>query len=87
MAVCGSVAANSSTCPPRFADSTLHRLDTARLGAGHGAAWIRPYKASGLTGLPLAHTRKEAAAEIPHPPERVKAAGSWTWRNLHPTNR
>jgi hypothetical protein len=71
----------------RFADSTLQRLDTARLGGGHGATWIRPYQAGGLTGLGLAHTRQETAAEIPHTPERVKAAGSWAWRHLHPTNR
>jgi hypothetical protein len=71
----------------RFADSTLQRLDTARLGGGHGATWIRPYQAGGLTGLGLARTRQETAAEIPHTPERVKAAGSWAWRHLHPTNR
>lgn len=49
----------------RFADSTLHRLDTARLGGGHGAAWIRPYQAGGLTGLGVTHTLRETTEEIP----------------------
>lgn len=50
----------------RFADSTLHRLESARLGGAHGAAWTRPYQAGGLTGLGVAHTLRETAQDIPH---------------------
>ncbi len=51
----------------RFADSTLRRLDTARLGGSHGAAWVRPYQAGGLTGLGVTHTLSESMADIPRP--------------------
>jgi hypothetical protein len=58
----------------RFADSTLHRLDAARLGGGHGAAWVRPYQAGGLTGLGVTRTIRESNAEYPPVPTRSPAA-------------
>jgi hypothetical protein len=65
----------------RFADSTLARLDASRLGGGHGATWIRPYQAGGLTGLGVGHTIRESMAEIPRTNIRqtVPAVGA-TWR-------
>jgi hypothetical protein len=74
----------------RFADSTLHRLDAARLGGGHGAAWIRPYQAGGLTGLGVTTTIRETSNELPHRTSSVetpmvrsaaaKAVASWARR-------
>jgi len=65
----------------RFADSTLHRLDGARLGGGHGATWIRPYQGGGLSGLGVAHTVRESAADIPHTRGRQTAPAPTTgWR-------
>lgn|GEM_PF-3726995 len=64
----------------RFADSTLQRLDTARLGGGHGATWIRPYQAGGLTGLGVTHTTQQAVAEVP---PRFRTATPW--RNPKPS--
>ncbi len=49
----------------RFADSTLHRLEGARLGGSHGATWIRPYQAGGLSGLGISQTVHESMAETP----------------------
>jgi len=51
----------------QFADSTLHRLEAARLGGGHGAAWVRPYQAGGLTGLGVTRTIRESNADYPIP--------------------
>ena len=74
----------------RFADSTLQRLDTARVGGGHGATWIRPYQAGGVTGLGITTTTRQTAAELPHAtqtphtPELVlvtpPASGKDPWR-------
>lgn len=67
----------------RFADSTLHRLEGARIGGGHGAAWIRPYRAGGLTGLGVSDTMRETMADIPATPRRsprplsVQAESAW----------
>jgi hypothetical protein len=62
----------------RFADSTLHRLDAARLGGAHGAAWIRPYQAGGLTGLGVTTTLRETSNELPqhYPPVKKPGVGS-----------
>src|SRR5690606_32642882 len=46
----------------RFAGSTLHRPEGARVGGGHGAAWTRPYHAGGLTGLGVTRTIRESHA-------------------------
>jgi hypothetical protein len=65
----------------RFADSTLQRLDTARVGGAHGATWIRPYQADGLTGLGVTHTIRESMADIPRPHHRQPApSGAVGWR-------
>lgn len=74
----------------RFADSTLNRLDAARVGGGHGAAWIRPYQAGGLTGLGVTTTIRETSSELPqHRPlvgktgvgsAAAKAAATWAKR-------
>lgn len=58
----------------RFADSTLNRLEGARLGGSHGATWIPPYQAGGLTGLGIAHTINQTSQDHPHLPTR--ASGS-----------
>ena len=52
----------------RFADSALRRLEGGRVGESHGASWIRPYQAGGLTGLGVTHTVKESMADIPNQP-------------------
>ena len=49
----------------RFADSTLRRLEGGQVGGSHGAAWIRPYQAGGLTGLGITHTVTESMTDIP----------------------
>jgi hypothetical protein len=54
----------------RFADSTFHRLDAAGLGGGHGAAWVRPYQAGGLTGLGVTRTIRESNGDYPTMPTR-----------------
>ena len=54
----------------RFADSTLQRLEGSRIGGSHGATWIRPYQAGGLTGLGVTHTIREAASDVPTLPRR-----------------
>jgi hypothetical protein len=70
----------------QFADSTLRRLDTARLGGSHGASWIRPYQAGGLTGLGVTHTLRESMTDLPRPtrsrtaPAVAAAARRWTRR-------
>ncbi len=58
----------------RIADSTLRHLEGARIGGGHGAAWIRPYQAGGLTGLGITHTVREAMADLPARPRRPTRA-------------
>jgi hypothetical protein len=69
----------------RFADSTLQRLDTARLGGAHGAAWIRPYQAGGLSGLGVTTSIRETTTELPRPrnnrssPTRSAAAAAVQW--------
>lgn len=67
----------------RMADSTLGRLEGAHIGGSHGATWIRPYQAGGLTGLGVTHTFRESTADIPSVP-RTKtrpapalAAAAW----------
>lgn len=60
----------------RFADSTLHRLDAARLGGGHGAAWVRPYQAGGLTGLGVTRTIRESNSDYPTIPSRASTGMS-----------
>lgn len=55
----------------RFADSTLQRLEGARVGGGHGAGWIRPYQAGGLTGLGVTRTIRESNADYPTLPART----------------
>jgi hypothetical protein len=54
----------------RFADSTFHRLDAAGLGGGHGAAWVRPYQAGGLTGLGVTRSIRESNGDYPTMPTR-----------------
>lgn len=54
----------------RFADSTLQRLEGNRIGGGHGATWVRPYQAGGLTGLGVTRTIRESTAEVPNLPRR-----------------
>jgi hypothetical protein len=54
----------------RFADSTLQRLEGNRIGGSHGATWIRPYQAGGLTGLGVTRTIRESTAEAPTLPQR-----------------
>jgi hypothetical protein len=54
----------------RFSDSTLQRLEGNRIGGAHGAAWVRPYQAGGLTGLGVTRTIRESTAEVPTPPRR-----------------
>ena len=62
----------------RLADSTVQRLDSARIGGAHGAAWIRPYQAGGLTGLGVTTTVRESRDEIPHrhTPPMVRSAAA-----------
>ncbi len=57
----------------RFADSTLQRLEAGGVGGSHGAAWIRPYQAGGLTGLGVTHTVNETVADLPTPPRHPRA--------------
>jgi len=70
----------------QFADSTLRRLESARLGGSHGASWIRPYQAGGLTGLGVTHTLRESITDLPRPtrsrsaPAVAAAARRWTRR-------
>ena len=68
----------------RFADSALHRLEGARLGGSHGAAWIRPYQAGGLTGLGLTQTVKESMADLPSRPRKnrrqLPASTATAWK-------
>ncbi len=68
----------------RFADSILRRLEGGQVGGSHGAAWIRPYQAGGLTGLGVTHTVTESMADIPTQPHtraRSKsAAAASVWR-------
>lgn len=54
----------------RLADSTLQRLEGNRIGGGHGATWVRPYQAGGLTGLGVTRTIRESTAEVPTLPRR-----------------
>ncbi len=54
----------------RMTDSTLHRLEGGQVGGAHGAAWIRPYQAGGLTGLGVIHTLRETTADLPTPSRR-----------------
>ncbi|MEX1004135.1 MAG: type IV secretion system protein [Acidimicrobiia bacterium] len=54
----------------RLADSTLSRLEGSRIGGAHGAAWIRPYQAGGITGLGLTHTIRETTGDLPALPRR-----------------
>jgi len=67
----------------RFADSTLQRLEGNRIGGSHGATWIRPYQAGGLTGLGITQTIRQAASEVPTLPRRkpesahTLAAAAW----------
>ncbi len=66
----------------RFADSTLQRLEGGQIGGAHGATWIRPYQAGGLTGLGVTHTVRQTTAEIPVRPRRKQhgptlAATAW----------
>lgn len=61
----------------RIGDSTLTRLEGARLGGSHGANWIRPYQTGGLTGLGVAHTIHQTRQEHPHlPTRRTRPAGA-----------
>jgi hypothetical protein len=60
----------------RFADSTLRRLEGTRVGGAHGAAWIRPYQAGGLTGLGITHTVKESLADVPTRPRATRRASA-----------
>jgi hypothetical protein len=63
----------------RFADSTFQRLDGARLGGGHGANWIRPYQAGGITGLGVTTTTQQTIDELPrrHRHPHPLAAAGW----------
>jgi hypothetical protein len=68
----------------RFADSTLQRLEGGQIGGAHGATWVRPYQAGGLTGLGVTHTVRQATAEIPSRPHRTQgqapALAGAAWR-------
>ena len=66
----------------RFADSTLQRLEGGQIGGAHGATWIRPYQAGGLTGLGVTRTVRETTADVPARPRRKQhgptlAATAW----------
>lgn len=67
----------------RFADSTLQRLEGGQIGGAHGATWIRPYQAGGITGLGVTHTVRQSAADVPALPHRkqgqpaAQAAAAW----------
>ena len=54
----------------RFADSTLQRLEGGQIGGSHGAAWIRPYQAGGLSGLGVTHTVRETTTDLPALPRK-----------------
>lgn len=58
----------------RFADSTLTRLEGARVGGSHGATWIAPYQAGGLTGLGVSDTIRQTRAEHPHLPTASRSS-------------
>ncbi|MEX2652074.1 MAG: hypothetical protein WD473_06475 [Acidimicrobiia bacterium] len=68
----------------RMADSTLHRLEGAHIGGAHGATWIRPYQAGGLTGLGVTHTFRESSADLPRIPrtksQPVPALATAAWQ-------
>lgn len=68
----------------RISDSTLQRLEGGQIGGAHGATWIRPYQAGGLTGLGVTHTVREATADIPSRPHRrqrqTPALAAAVWR-------
>ena len=54
---------------------------TARLGGSHGATWIRPYQAGGLSGLGVTHTLRESMTDIPRPSSRrPPPAATAAWR-------
>ena len=67
----------------RLSDSTLQRLEGNRVGGAHGATWVRPYQAGGLTGLGVTRTIRESTAEVPTLPHRKTpqassiAAAAW----------
>ncbi len=67
----------------RFADSTLRRLEGGQIGGSHGAAWIRPYQAGGISGLGVTHTIRETTADLPTLPAKIPqpvaglAAAAW----------
>jgi hypothetical protein len=67
----------------RIADSTLHRLEGSRIGGAHGAAWIPPYQAGGLSGLGVTHTVRETTTDLPTLPRKrpeplpTAAAAAW----------
>ena len=67
----------------RFADSTLQRLEGGQIGGAHGATWIRPYQAGGITGLGVTHTIRQTTAELPAPRRKqgqAPAFASAAWR-------
>ena len=68
----------------RFADSTLQRLESNRIGGSHGATWIRPYQAGGLTGLGVTHTIRETTTDLPalprKKPQPVPALAAAAWQ-------
>lgn len=68
----------------RFADSTLQRLEGNRIGGSHGATWIRPYQAGGLTGLGVTRTIRETTADVPTVPRRkprpITSAATSAWQ-------
>jgi hypothetical protein len=67
----------------RMADSTLRRLEGGQIGGSHGAAWIRPYQAGGLSGLGVTHTVRETTVDLPALPHKKPqpaaglAAAAW----------
>ncbi|MDF1598096.1 MAG: hypothetical protein P1T08_18665, partial [Acidimicrobiia bacterium] len=68
----------------RFADSTLQRLEGGQIGGAHGATWVRPYQAGGITGLGVTHTVRQTTADIPARPRRKQgqapALAGAAWR-------
>jgi hypothetical protein len=70
----------------RFADSTLGRLEGGQVGGSHGAAWIRPYQAGGLTGLGVTHTVRETTTDLPALPRKnpraVSAVAAAAWQQV-----
>lgn len=74
----------------KVADSTLQRLESSRIGGAHGATWIRPYQAGGVTGLGVTHTIRGTNPDIPTGSHRwpgtSRKMASSVWRRRQRTS-